>query len=319
MLMSTPLLLVCLANKKPCFLQHISQGRPGAGHSAVTATSTHPRASCTPCAAPDLICAQVAPAAHRGFLARARAVDTRALLREAERHGRRLVFCGADAALRMLATPPHTACKHVGRRAAGLRPCSTSGAVKICCSECTDSAMLTTLAPQPSLQAVRFPRQTCAAQNIRLRVTWLQHHARAEALPSPRPQSARLPKMLLPSRCSASALPRGAAGHSLGGAVAQLCALDLLHGPASDQPCEGPYPDPALDLPHAAAGARPPAVAAIGWATPAVGNAALAELVAARGWGARLVTFLLPGAPPAPRPALPRVRPCARLGCLCGA
>jgi len=95
MLMSTPLLLVCLANKKPCFLQHISQGRPGAGHSAVTATSTHPRASCTPCAAPDLICAQVAPAAHRGFLARARAVDTR----------RRLVFCGADAALRMLATP----------------------------------------------------------------------------------------------------------------------------------------------------------------------------------------------------------------------
>jgi hypothetical protein len=105
MLMSTPLLLVCLANKKPCFLQHISQGRPGAGHSAVTATSTHPRASCTPCAAPDLICAQVAPAAHRGFLARARAVDTRALLREAERHGRRLVFCGADAALRMLATP----------------------------------------------------------------------------------------------------------------------------------------------------------------------------------------------------------------------
>jgi hypothetical protein len=97
-----------------------------------------------------------------------------------------------------------------------------------------------------------------------------------------------------------SALPRAAAGHSLGGAVAQLCALDLLHGPASDQPCEGPCPDPALDLLHAAGRARTPAVAAIGWATPAVGNATLAELVAARGWGARLVTFLLPGALPAP-------------------
>jgi len=39
---------------------------------------------------------QGAPAAHRGFLARARAVNTHALLREAQQRGLRLVFCGAS-------------------------------------------------------------------------------------------------------------------------------------------------------------------------------------------------------------------------------
>ncbi|KAK9844196.1 hypothetical protein WJX81_007745 [Elliptochloris bilobata] len=64
-------------------------------------------------------------------------------------------------------------------------------------------------------------------------------------------------------------------GHSLGGAVAQLCALDLL------QAAQG-------------SGAPPPRVSSVGFATPAVGNAALAERVAARGWGGRFVTYLLP-------------------------
>lgn len=64
------------------------------------------------------------------------------------------------------------------------------------------------------------------------------------------------------------------AGHSLGGAVAQLCALDLL---------------------QAAGAGAPPDVSCVGFATPAVGNAALAAHIAARGWGRRFVTYLLPG------------------------
>ena len=64
------------------------------------------------------------------------------------------------------------------------------------------------------------------------------------------------------------------AGHSLGGAVAQLCALDLL---------------------QAAGAGAPPDVSCVGFATPAVGNAALAAHIAARGWDRRFVTYLLPG------------------------
>ncbi len=82
-----------------CFLQHVSQARPNAVHNAATPTSTLSACPLRPlCATPTYPDTQDAPAAHRGFLARARAVDTRALLREAERHGRRLVFCGTAPA-----------------------------------------------------------------------------------------------------------------------------------------------------------------------------------------------------------------------------
>lgn len=64
------------------------------------------------------------------------------------------------------------------------------------------------------------------------------------------------------------------AGHSLGGAVAQLCTLDLL---------------------QAAGPGAPPNVSCVGFATPAVGNAALAAHIAACGWERRFVTYLLPG------------------------
>ena len=40
---------------------------------------------------------QGAPAAHRGFLSRARAADAGRYLREAQRRGLRLVLCGAPA------------------------------------------------------------------------------------------------------------------------------------------------------------------------------------------------------------------------------
>lgn len=39
----------------------------------------------------------MAPAAHRGFLARARGVPAELLYAHARRHGRRIVFCGADS------------------------------------------------------------------------------------------------------------------------------------------------------------------------------------------------------------------------------
>ena len=63
-------------------------------------------------------------------------------------------------------------------------------------------------------------------------------------------------------------------GHSLGGAVAELCTLDLLHSFLGDSP---------------------PDVNAIGFATPAVGNEALAKYVRRQGWQSRLRTYLLPG------------------------
>jgi alpha-beta hydrolase superfamily lysophospholipase len=65
------------------------------------------------------------------------------------------------------------------------------------------------------------------------------------------------------------------AGHSLGGAVATLALLRLL-----------------AQLPP---GARP-AAKAVNFACPAIGNAALAEAVRARGWDACFTTFLVPGA-----------------------
>ena len=64
------------------------------------------------------------------------------------------------------------------------------------------------------------------------------------------------------------------AGHSLGGAVAQICALDLLHAAP----------------PH-----RPPQLQAIGFAAPAIGNQALAAFVERKGWQQRLTNYLLPG------------------------
>ena len=65
--------------------------------------------------------------------------------------------------------------------------------------------------------------------------------------------------------------------------MAQLCALDLLQAAAG-------------------AGARAPDITVMGFATPAVGNAALATHAAARGWAGRFVTYLLPGAMKSPIP-----------------
>ncbi|EFJ53181.1 hypothetical protein VOLCADRAFT_86206 [Volvox carteri f. nagariensis] len=62
-------------------------------------------------------------------------------------------------------------------------------------------------------------------------------------------------------------------GHSLGGAVAKLCTLRLLR--------ELP------DWPR-------PRVRCIAFATPAVGNAALAELVESAGWAGHFATYYLP-------------------------
>ena len=64
-----------------------------------------------------------------------------------------------------------------------------------------------------------------------------------------------------------------AAGHSLGGAVALLCALRLLQGL--------PRGDPSLYC--------------ICFGTPAIGNAALAALVAEYGWESHILNFILPG------------------------
>lgn len=63
-------------------------------------------------------------------------------------------------------------------------------------------------------------------------------------------------------------------GHSLGGAVATLCTIRLLqHLPRSQQDN----------------------VTCIGFATPPVGNAALAELVRKAGWDRRIQNIMLPG------------------------
>ncbi|DBA88587.1 TPA: hypothetical protein ACH3X1_004236 [Trebouxia sp. C0004] len=62
-------------------------------------------------------------------------------------------------------------------------------------------------------------------------------------------------------------------GHSLGGAIALLCTLDLLHS-LGDEPN--------------------PSVTCVGFATPAVGNAALAEYVKNKGWQKYITNYLVP-------------------------
>ena len=67
-----------------------------------------------------------------------------------------------------------------------------------------------------------------------------------------------------------------AAGHSLGGAVAKLCTLRLLY---------------QLDSREAAQGH----VKCVAFAAPALGNAALAALVAQQGWSHAFYNLTLPG------------------------
>ncbi|DBA84198.1 TPA: hypothetical protein ACH3X2_006266 [Trebouxia sp. C0005] len=62
-------------------------------------------------------------------------------------------------------------------------------------------------------------------------------------------------------------------GHSLGGAIALLCTLDLLHSLVDE---------PNLKL------------TCVGFATPAVGNAALAEYVKNKGWQKYITNYLVP-------------------------
>ena len=66
-----------------------------------------------------------------------------------------------------------------------------------------------------------------------------------------------------------------AAGHSLGGAVALLCTLRLLQGLAGSTP----------------------SLQCICFGTPAIGNAALAAVVAEYGWESHILNFILPGTP----------------------
>lgn len=56
--------------------------------------------------------------------------------------------------------------------------------------------------------------------------------------------------------------------------MAEICVLDLLHGAA---------PGEKLDI------------QAIGFATPAIGNQALADYVQEKGWQSYLTSYLLPG------------------------
>lgn len=69
---------------------------------------------------------------------------------------------------------------------------------------------------------------------------------------------------------------RSAAGHSLGGAVAQICALDLLRTLRQR-------------------GGSTEGIACIAYASPAVGNRALAAGVQDMGWGAHFINYSLPG------------------------
>lgn len=63
------------------------------------------------------------------------------------------------------------------------------------------------------------------------------------------------------------------AGHSLGGAVALLCTLRLLQGLAGSTP----------------------SLQCICFGTPAIGNAALAAVVAEYGWESHILNLILPG------------------------
>lgn len=69
----------------------------------------------------------------------------------------------------------------------------------------------------------------------------------------------------------------GGTGHSLGGAVAQICTLDLLKS-----------------LEDSSEAGRVP-ISCIGYATPAIGNASLASLVREKGWHSSFINYLLPG------------------------
>lgn len=76
-----------------------------------------------------------------------------------------------------------------------------------------------------------------------------------------------------------------AAGHSLGGAVAQICTLDLLRKLRQrGDSMEG--------------------IACIAYASPAVGNRALAAGVQDMGWGAHFINYSLPGESPIKRTIL---------------
>lgn len=66
-------------------------------------------------------------------------------------------------------------------------------------------------------------------------------------------------------------------GHSLGGAVALLCTLDLLHSLGEE---------------------ANPNLACVGFATPAVGNAALADYIKQKGWHHYITNYLVPGQRP---------------------
>ena len=67
------------------------------------------------------------------------------------------------------------------------------------------------------------------------------------------------------------------AGHSLGGAVAQICALDLLHALRQrGEPAHG--------------------IACVGYASPAIGNRALAAGVHEMGLSHHFLNYSIPGA-----------------------
>ena len=89
--------------------------------------------------------------------------------------------------------------------------------------------------------------------------------------------------------CDFPAVHFGSVGHSLGGAVAQLCTLRLLH-------TLHPAPSP------------PTVLRCIVFGSPAIGNAALADHVRRLGWGAHFRSIVLPGGClplPLPLPCLP--------------
>lgn len=117
----------------------------------------------------------------------------------------------------------------------------------------------------------------CSVQGHVLSAVWLLRHPPTPILASLPAHAARtwLPSMLQISERSFNwhvACGRGCAG----GAVAKLCALRLLR-----------------ELPE---WPTPPALRCYCFATPAVGNAALAELVASAGWASFFKTYYLPGA-----------------------
>ena len=97
--------------------------------------------------------------------------------------------------------------------------------------------------------------------------------------------------------CFCGAQLHPAAGHSLGGAVAQICALDLLRTLRQrGNSMEG--------------------IACIAYASPAVGNRALAAGVQDMGWGAHFINYSLPGESPVKRIVLRSCACCGVVGLL---